>query len=126
MQHMVQWLQNTAGNLTWALDNQTLFYVTKDKIDRPFKLWRHRIGRDPADDVPVFQEDDEQFTIHIHRTRDDKLLLLSTGEPLLRSLAAWNGSCLVPSKSLALVGAGNTGVQHVQVSQATQLIYACD
>lgn len=53
-------VQNTSGNLTWALDNQTLFYVTKDKIDRPFQLWRHRIGTDPSEDVTVFREDDEQ------------------------------------------------------------------
>ena len=76
-------LQNTSGNLSWALDNKTLFYITKDKIDRPYRLWRHRIGTDPSLDVSVHQEDDEQFTIGIHRSRDDKLLLLSAGDFLI-------------------------------------------
>ena len=31
-------LQETAGNVAWANDNKTLFYVTKDKLDRPFKV----------------------------------------------------------------------------------------
>ena len=31
-------LQDTAGNVAWASDNKTLFYVTKDKLDRPFKV----------------------------------------------------------------------------------------
>ncbi|KAK9810609.1 hypothetical protein WJX73_004170 [Symbiochloris irregularis] len=75
-------ITNTSGNLTWALDNRTLFYVTKDKIDRPYKLWRHRIGTDPKDDIGVFQEDDEQYNIGVGRTRDDKLLLLSTGSAI--------------------------------------------
>lgn len=87
-------MQNTSGNLTWALDNRTLFYVTKDKIDRPFKLWRHRIGSDPKDDVAVFQEDDEQYTIRIHRSRDDKLLLLSTGS--ISTTLSWLGMAPVP------------------------------
>ena len=34
-------LQDTAGNVVWANDNKTLFYVTKDKLDRPFKVPRH-------------------------------------------------------------------------------------
>lgn len=32
------WVQDTAGNVAWANDNTTLFYVTKDKLDRPFKV----------------------------------------------------------------------------------------
>lgn len=31
-------LQDTAGNVAWANDNKTLFYVTKDKLDRPYKV----------------------------------------------------------------------------------------
>lgn len=31
-------VQDTAGNVAWANDNKTLFYVTKDKLDRPFKV----------------------------------------------------------------------------------------
>jgi oligopeptidase B len=30
--------QDTAGNVAWANDNRTLFYVTKDKLDRPYKV----------------------------------------------------------------------------------------
>ena len=31
-------LQDTAGSVAFANDNKTLFYVTKDKLDRPFKV----------------------------------------------------------------------------------------
>ena len=34
-------VQDTAGNVAWANDNKTLFYVTKDKLDRPFKVRPH-------------------------------------------------------------------------------------
>lgn len=36
--------QDTAGNVVWANDNKSLFYVTKDALDRPHKVWRYRLG----------------------------------------------------------------------------------
>lgn len=42
--------------MAWANDNATLFYVTKDSLDRPYKVWRHVIGSDPKDDAVVFHE----------------------------------------------------------------------
>ena len=48
--------QETAGGMAWANDNKTLFYVTKDSLDRPFKVWRHVLGSKPTDDTLVFHE----------------------------------------------------------------------
>lgn len=31
-------IPDTAGDAVWANDNKTLFYVTKDKLDRPYKV----------------------------------------------------------------------------------------
>ena len=31
-------IPETAGSFAWALDNKTLFYVTKDALDRPYKV----------------------------------------------------------------------------------------
>ena len=31
-------MQDTAGEVCWANDNKMLFYVTKNKVDRPFKV----------------------------------------------------------------------------------------
>ena len=33
-------MQNTAGDVAWAADNATLFYVTKDAVLRPDKVHR--------------------------------------------------------------------------------------
>ncbi|KAK9830261.1 hypothetical protein WJX72_010654 [[Myrmecia] bisecta] len=72
-------IQNTAGNVAWANDNQTLFYVTKDKLDRPCRVWRHTIGSDPKTDALVYHEMDDAFYISIHRSRSDKLLVIDAG-----------------------------------------------
>src|SRR5215510_9987201 len=35
----------------WAADNRTFFYVRPDAAMRPYQLWRHVLGTDPAGDV---------------------------------------------------------------------------
>ena len=46
-------------------DNATVFYTRVDDAMRPYQLWRHRLGTDPADDVLVLEEPDERFTLSV-------------------------------------------------------------
>ncbi|MGL5037308.1 MAG: oligopeptidase B, partial [Aeromonas sp.] len=42
-------LPNTSGDLVWANDNQTLFYVRKHpQTLLPYQVYRHTLGTDPA------------------------------------------------------------------------------
>lgn len=61
----------------WALDNATFFYVRHDEAHRPYQLWRHRIGDDPAGDALVFTETDERFFLAVGRERDDSFVQLA-------------------------------------------------
>ncbi|KAI3426332.1 hypothetical protein D9Q98_008705 [Chlorella vulgaris] len=72
-------IPDTAGNFAFANDSKTLFYVTKDKLDRPHKVWRHVIGTDPAADVCVFHEADDSFYLGIGRSRSERLLYIHAG-----------------------------------------------
>jgi oligopeptidase B len=53
-------IPDTGYGTAWAGDT-TCFYVRNDAATRPFQVWRHEVGTDPADDVLVLQEDDERF-----------------------------------------------------------------
>lgn len=81
-------IPNTAGNYAFSADGGTLFYTTKDALDRPHKVWRHTIGDDPARDVCVRHEKDEAFYLHVHRSRDDALLLIQADSALTTEVAA--------------------------------------
>jgi oligopeptidase B len=59
----------------WANDSQTIFYLTLDEVQRPDRLWRHRIGTDPAQDSLMLQEDDDAYFLFIHKTRDGAYIL---------------------------------------------------
>ena len=41
-------LEDTSYGVAWANDNATVFYVRVDEAMRPYQLWRHRVGTDPA------------------------------------------------------------------------------
>lgn len=69
-------ISNTYYSLEWAADNRTFFYNVLDAARRPFKVFRHTLGTEPATDVEVHHEADERFEIDISRTRDRAFLLL--------------------------------------------------
>ena len=42
-------IQDVTGNVTWAMDNRTLFYTRQDpETLRSYQIWRHELGTDTA------------------------------------------------------------------------------
>jgi oligopeptidase B len=72
-------LPQTAWSAAWASDSRTLFYTLFDDAHRAFKLMRHVVGADPSEDVLVFHEADDAFSVDIRRTRSGAYLLLTLG-----------------------------------------------
>ena len=76
-------IPGTGGNFVWANDNRTVFYTERDpQTLRTFQVFRHEIGTDPAQDELVYQEDDEEFSIYLGKTRSDEYLLIGSGQTL--------------------------------------------
>ncbi len=63
----------------WSADGKYLFYTTEDHAKRSYRLYRHELGKDPKDDVLLYEEKDELFRIGLGRTLDRKYLVLSIG-----------------------------------------------
>jgi oligopeptidase B len=68
-------IADTSYGAAWANDNATVFYVRVDEAMRPFQLWRHRVGTDPAADVLVIEEPDDHYYLGVGRTKDDRYVL---------------------------------------------------
>lgn len=77
-------IPNTFGNVythdgvAWANDNRTLFYLTLDAAYRPYRLYRHIIGTEPADDAMLYEETDESYFLHVFRMRSGKYIGLTS------------------------------------------------
>ena len=51
------------------------------------QVWRHQIGAEQGEDALIYHEEDEQFYVHIGRSRDDKMIFISSG-------MSFSGICL--------------------------------
>jgi oligopeptidase B len=76
-QALPEHIPNTYYGLAWAADNRTLFYNILDAAKRPYKVYRHVIGTDPAQDVLIHHEEDEAFFTSVSRTSSKAYLLLN-------------------------------------------------
>jgi oligopeptidase B len=63
-------------SLGWAADNNTLFYTRMDETLRPFELYRHELGSDPAGDPMLMREDDPIFSLYVWATDSREFILL--------------------------------------------------
>jgi oligopeptidase B len=68
---------DTYYGLAWANDNRTVFYTRVDEAMRPYQVWRHPLGDDPALDVLVFEEHDARFTVQPARTKSGRLIVIA-------------------------------------------------
>ena len=67
---------DTGYGLAWSARADYVFYVRLDEAQRPYQLWRHRLGTGPAEDVLVFEEDDRRFALGAGTTRDTAFVLI--------------------------------------------------
>jgi oligopeptidase B len=112
----------TAGNYCFSADGGTLFYTTKDALDRPHKVWRHTIGDDPANDACVWTEDDEAFYVHVSRTRDNALLLIQADSALTTEVAALDAA--TPRGEWKVLFPRKHDTQYEVGHRGGQLVYA--
>ncbi|MGL4249530.1 MAG: S9 family peptidase, partial [Aeromonas sp.] len=82
-------LENTSGNLVWANDNKTVFYVRKHpQTLLPYQVYRHTLGTDPAQDQLVYEEKDDSFYVSLYATTSEDFIVIAlssttTGEARL-------------------------------------------
>ncbi|MFN8413418.1 MAG: S9 family peptidase [Anaerolineales bacterium] len=61
--------------IEWANDSQTFFYVTLDEYHRADKVFRHKINTAPQQDVLIFHETDDTFSLSVFKTRSEKFIM---------------------------------------------------
>jgi oligopeptidase B len=75
-------LDDVYYGFAWAIDSRHFFYTRVDDAMRPWQLWRHELGTPGRDDVLVLQEDDEQYSVSVGRSRDDAMLCVLIGSSM--------------------------------------------
>lgn len=73
-------IENTSGNMVWANDGSSLFYVRNHpQTLSPYQVYRHQFGTPVADDQLVYQENDRAFYLSLDRSssRDYVIVTIS-------------------------------------------------
>jgi oligopeptidase B len=70
-------LKNTWGDMAWAADNKTVFYVTKDTTTlRSDKVRKHILGTAVKNDEIIFHEKDDTYSVGVERTKSKKYIFI--------------------------------------------------
>ena len=76
-------LSNTSGSATWANDNRTIFYTTKDAVTlRTNKVYSHLLGTDQSHDLLVYEENDETFSCGVYKSKSKDFLMIWSSQTL--------------------------------------------
>ncbi|SIS81334.1 S9 family peptidase [Alicyclobacillus vulcanalis] len=66
------------GSLAWSADGQYLFYITVDEAQRPYRLYRHRLGDPVEQDALLYEEEDETCILTLAKSQSGKYLFLTS------------------------------------------------
>jgi len=70
-------LVETEGQIIWANDNKTVFYVKKDlETLLGTQVYRHKLGTPQSEDVLVYQEENHSFYMSLDKSRDESQLYI--------------------------------------------------
>ena len=68
-------IQRSSGSVVWNKNNDTIYYALKDPVTLiENKVFKHKIGTDPKEDILIYEEKDTEFHLHIYESRTKKYL----------------------------------------------------
>ena len=86
-------IKNTTGGATWANDNKTLFYTSKNEQTlRSDKIYKHKLGEDVKNDTVIFNEDDETFGTTVNKTKSKKYIVIASYSTLTTEFQILNAN----------------------------------
>ena len=66
------------GSMEWSRCGEYIFYITVDESQRPYRLWRHRLGSEVNSDQLIFEEKDITFTLSVKKSQSGKFIFVQS------------------------------------------------
>ncbi len=71
-------IERSYPGAAWCAASEYLFYLVPDQLNRPFQVWRHRVGTLADADVLVAGEPDARFELTLHACRSGEFAVLTS------------------------------------------------
>ncbi|MBN8913256.1 MAG: S9 family peptidase [Rhizobiales bacterium] len=113
-------IPDTRGEMQWANDGQTLFYIRIDDNHRPLFVYRHRIGTPVSEDVLVYEEKDIGFYVALDKTLSGKFLIVDAHDHQTNEVYLIDAD--EPRSALHLVAAREPGHEYQVDHRGSHLI----
>lgn len=104
-------VEGVGYSAAWSVDNRSVFYVRQDASMRPHQVWRHDLGDTPGGDHLVYQEDDEQFAVHVGLTHSERFILIGSHSKTASEVRFVDASD--PQGEPAVIQARQQGVEYL-------------
>ena len=69
-------IPNSSESYAWSNDNKTFYYIVNDQTVRPYKLYKHILGTDPAKDLEIYLEKDSTFSLTLSASKDNRYIFI--------------------------------------------------
>ncbi|MCV0426115.1 MAG: S9 family peptidase [Roseibium sp.] len=103
-------IADTGGGGVFSADTKFVFYVRLDENHRPSKLFRHKIGTNPVDDVLVFEEKDPGFFMGVGKTQSGDTIVIDIHDH--ETSEVWMIPADQPELPPVLIAPRDTGVEY--------------
>lgn len=71
-------LTGTSGNIVWANDSNTLFYVNKNaQTLLPYQVFSHQYGHTQKQDVMIYEEKDDTYYVSLSKSTSEKYIFIA-------------------------------------------------
>ena len=101
-------IEQCTGDFCWSQDSNWLFWIWRDAEGRPAKVFRRPARGGARDDVLVYEEADDGFFLHVHRSSSGAWIVIGAGNH--ETSETWLIPCSDPTLAPRRVEARSEGV----------------
>lgn len=111
---------DTHGDMQWANDSRTVYYIRLDDNHRPLFVYRHRLGTPVSEDVLVYEEKDTGFYVGLDKTLSNRFVIINAHDHETNEIYLIDAD--VPDGELKLVAPRERGHEYHIDHHKTRLL----
>ncbi len=97
-------------SLEWSRCGDYIFYITVDESQRPYQLWRHRLGSNMEQDDLLFEENDTTFTLSVKKSQSGQFIFVQSESKTTSEIRLLDANS--PLSSLQVIDARRNGIEY--------------